>query len=136
GGASDGATCDLCTVALSHYRTHLRTVVTIARSHLLIRGSAAGSQVLVEEIDRALPRQLGRRLVIARRRVVVEAVVGAGVHELLVLDVVRLQRLLEVWPSGVDAVVEPAIVNEQRRLDLRHVFRLRLASVVRRGRRK
>src|SRR5438477_11746353 len=49
---------------------------------------ARSSQVLVEEIDRALPRQLGRRLVVARRGVVVEAVVRAGVDVLLVLLVV------------------------------------------------
>ena len=41
-------------------------------------------EVLLEEGDRALPRQLGRRLVVARRRVVVEAVLRAGIDVHLV----------------------------------------------------
>ena len=38
-------------------------------------------QVLVEEVDRPLPGKLRGRLVVARRRVVVEAVLGAGIDE-------------------------------------------------------
>ena len=44
------------------------------------------SQVLAEELDRALPGQLRGRLVVARRGVVVEAVLGARVDERLVRD--------------------------------------------------
>ena len=49
-------------------------------------------QILVEEIERALPGQLGGRFVVARRRVVVEAVIGAFV------DVARCRS--RGWPSA------------------------------------
>src|SRR5204862_2116414 len=101
--------------------------------HYLVGRPSASAQVLVEEVDRPLPRQLGRCLVVARGRVVVKAVVRAGVHELLVLLVVRLERLLEVGPARIDAIVESRVVNHQRRVDLCHVFRLRLTAVIRRG---
>src|SRR5207245_8394788 len=57
--------------------------------------AAASAEILVEELQRALPRELGRLLVVPRRRVVVEAVLRAFVDEHLVLLVVRLQRRLE-----------------------------------------
>ena len=56
------------------------------------RRPALASQVLVEERQRARPRELRGRLVVARRRVVVEAVVASRVDERLVLHAVRLQR--------------------------------------------
>src|SRR5262245_35134220 len=98
----------------------------------LIGRATVGAKVLVEEIDGSLPRQLGCRLVIAWCRVVVEAVIGAGVHELLVLLAVRLQRRLICGPSRVDAIVEAAVVNHQRSVDPRDVLGLGLAAIVRR----
>src|SRR6266567_6798912 len=42
--------------------------------------ATSAPQVLVEELDRPLPRKLGGLLVVARRRIVVEAVIRAFVH--------------------------------------------------------
>ena len=53
----------------------LRSSVFSRSTISIIVGSAA--QVLVEEVERALPGQLGGGFVVARRGVVVEAVVGA-----------------------------------------------------------
>src|SRR5437773_401405 len=67
------------------------------------RGSRAvwplPAQILVEEVERPLPRELGGGFVVARRRVVVEAVLRSLVHERLVLLAVRFQRRLERRPS-------------------------------------
>ena len=67
------------------------------------RSQALRPQVLVEERDRPRPRELGGGFVVARRRVVVEAVIRARVHVHLVLDAVRLERRLVRGPAGVDA---------------------------------
>src|SRR6476620_5723538 len=52
------------------------------------------AQVLVQEREGARPRELRGGLVVARRAVVVEAVVDVRVDECLVADAVRLERLL------------------------------------------
>src|SRR5712692_2147602 len=90
---------------------------------MLILVSPSG-EVLLEEGDRPLPGQLGRRLVVARRRVVVKAMLGAGVHVHLVLGAARLQRRLEGRPRRVDALVALGVLDQQRRLDGRHSRRL------------
>ena len=69
-----------------------------------------------------VPRELGGSLVVARRGVVVEAVLRARVDVHRVLDLVRLERRLVGRPAGVDALVVLGVVDEQRRLDLRHVL--------------
>src|SRR5215207_8934468 len=89
------------------------------------------SQVLVEERDRPLPRQLRRRLVVARRRVVVEAVLRAGIEEALVPDAGRLERLLERGPARVDALVHLGRLDQQRSLDLRNVLDVRGRTIER-----
>src|SRR5438034_5313653 len=61
-------------------------------------------QILPEEGDRPLPRQLCRRLVVARRRVVVKAVLRPRVPVHLVRDAGRSQRGLEGRPHRVDSL--------------------------------
>ena len=58
----------------------------------LVNICGSGHQVALEERERALPGQLGGGRVVARRGVVVEAVLRAGVQVHLVPDVRRLQR--------------------------------------------
>src|SRR5881397_4150097 len=55
-------------------------------------------QMLLEEGDRPLPRQLCRRLVVARRRVVVKAVLRPRILVHLVRNAGRFQRGLEGRP--------------------------------------
>jgi hypothetical protein len=74
-------------------------------------------EVFLEVRHRALPRQLGRRLLEARRRVVVKAVLGAGVEVRFVRHAVLLERGLEGRPHRVDALVVLGVVDQQRRLD-------------------
>jgi hypothetical protein len=81
--------------------------------------SSLPPDVLVEELERSLPRELRGRFVVARRRVVVEAVLRALVHEHLVLLVVRLQRRLVRRDAAFDALIVAGVVQHQRRLDLR-----------------
>ena len=69
-----------------------------------------------------MPSQFGGLLVVARRRVVVKAVVGAFVEVDLIGDVVGLKRLFVGRPSGVDAPVEAGVVNQERRLDFGDVL--------------
>src|SRR5688572_17283907 len=63
------------------------------------------SQVLLEELERARPRELRGGLVVPGRGVVVESVLRARVLVDLIAHLVRLQRGLVVGPRGVDAVV-------------------------------
>ena len=72
---------------------------------------SSAAQVLVEEIDRALPRELRGGFVVARRRVVVEAVLGALVGEGLVRLAVGLERRFVRRPSLIDARIVGGIVN-------------------------
>src|ERR1700694_6058265 len=81
------------------------------------RGSVLGLQIFVEERDGPRPGELGRGLVIARCRIVVEAVIGIRVHEHLVFHAVRLERRLKSGPAGIDAVVEARVLDQQGRLD-------------------
>src|SRR4051812_492780 len=75
------------------------------------------AQGLVQEGECARPRELRGGLVVARRAVVVEAMVDVRVDERLVADAVGLQRLLVRRPACVDALVEARVVQHQRCLD-------------------
>ena len=66
-----------------------------------------GAHVLVEPVHRALPGELGGGLVITRRRVVVEAVLGLRVDVAFVRDVVGLQRRLVRGPCLDQTGVQP-----------------------------
>ena len=61
--------------------------------------SVALSQIFVEPVQRAPPGELGGSLVVAGRRVVVKAVIGAGIHIALVRNVRGGQRRVERRPS-------------------------------------
>src|SRR5690349_2377865 len=74
-------------------------------------------QVLLEERERALPRKPRGRLVVARRRVVVEAMVRAGINVDLGFDAVRLQRGFERRDAGVGTRVFARVVREDRCAD-------------------
>src|SRR5262245_32951780 len=90
-------------------RTQPRTVTGVSAGAFPPRMSsqerASGTQVLVEEVDRALPGELRRRLIVAGCRVVVEAVLGLGIDVRFVLHLVRLERGFVRGPSRVDPLV-------------------------------
>src|SRR5687768_8023065 len=90
------------------------------------------SQVLLEKSHGALPGKLGRRLVVARRGIIVEAMLRARVLVHFVRHLRGLQRLLERRPHRVDALVVFGIVDQQGRLDLRHGRGLGRGTVERR----
>src|SRR6185503_13512387 len=96
--------------------------------------ASCSCQVLPEEGDGALPRQLRRRLVVARRGVVVEAVLRAAILVDLVAHARFLQLLLVRRIGVVDARVALSQMREDRRLDLRRLARGRCDAVVRRRR--
>ena len=78
-----------------------------------------------------LPGLFRGGLVVARRRVVVEAVIGAFVDVSLMRHVGFAERLIESRPSPRDALVELAVLRVDRRLDLGDVLGLRLRAVER-----
>src|SRR5262249_37909072 len=91
--------------------------------------------MLVEEVERPLPGELCRLLVVARRRVVVEAVLRAVVDEQLIVLLVFLERRLVGRDPLADAGVLGwiGIVQHHRRLDLRGVLRAERRTVERRA---
>ena len=93
-------------------------------------------QIFIEEVEGALPGQLGGGLVIARRSVVVEAVIGTGVNISVVGDVVGFERLFVSGPSAGDAGVQSRIVKQQRGANLGGIFGSGLRAVERPRRRR
>lgn len=111
-----------------------RRPITAARKiRLMKRGQSyatySGPQILVESIERSLPRLFRRRVVVAGRRVIVEAVVGALVDVPLVGDASSAKRRVELRPAAGDARIELRILGIDRRLDFRRVGRARLKAV-------
>ena len=84
---------------------------------------AASREVLPEMRDCALPRQLRRSFVVARRRVVVKTVLRSRVGMYLVWHAGGLERRLERGIGSIDTLIVFRQVAQQRRLDLRHAFR-------------
>src|SRR5580765_7692520 len=72
------------------------------------------SQVFVEPGERTVPRERGGVLVVARRRVVVEAVLRALVDVALVRHAGRLERFVVGGPGRGKACVHFAVMNEHR----------------------
>src|ERR1700733_14820285 len=89
-------------------------------------GAGSGAQISVEPIERPLPRFFRRGLVVARRRVVVKAVVGALIDMRLVGDASPAERRVECRPAAGDARVELRILRVDRRLDFGCVSGVRL----------
>src|SRR3984885_7392389 len=94
-------------------------------------GAASGAQIFVEPIERPLPSFFRRGLVVARRRVVVEAVVGVLVDVPLVGSAGPGESGVERRPAAGDARVELSILGVDRRLDFRCVGGVRLEAVER-----
>src|SRR5690349_14543638 len=85
----------------------------------------------LQELHRTRPSEVRRCLVVARfRSVIVEGVVRALIDEDLIVDVRGLQRILVGGDAGIDAVVEPGVVEHHLRLDLAHVVRVGLLAVI------
>src|SRR5205809_1652464 len=100
------------------------------------RVTLSGSQVLVEPLQRAPPGQLGCRFVVARRGVVVEAVIGLGIDVAFVRNIGCLQCRVVRRPRLGQTRIELAMVNQNRRLDLRNVCCWRRTTVERNSRSK
>src|SRR5579871_5912767 len=93
--------------------------------------SGATLEIFPEPGERIAPGLLGGSLVIAGRRIVVEAVVGALVDMALVRHVRGGELLVEGRPARRDARVEFAILRIDRGLDLGGVLGARLAAIER-----
>src|SRR5262245_13863902 len=78
----------------------------------------ASAQIFVEPVEGALPGELGGRFVVARRGVVVKAVLRAGIDVAFMRHMTGGERLVERRPSRRDAFVLLAVLRQQRRLDL------------------
>src|SRR6266853_619422 len=93
-----------------------------------------GAQILLEERERAAPGEVGGGFVVARGAgVVVEGVLGAGINMGAVALVAGLERRFERRDALVDVLVHLGIVQQQRRLDVRHLLGGRLGAVIRGG---
>src|SRR5579862_895822 len=96
------------------------------------RCRSRAAQVLIEERERARPGELRGGLVVARRRIVVESVLDAGIRVFLVANMVLVERLPPRGPAGIDALVDARVVDQKRRLDLCRIGGARLNAVERR----
>src|SRR5580704_9118780 len=74
-------------------------------------------EVFVEKIQGSLPSQLGRRLVVTWRCVVMETMVDALIDVHGVGHVIRLKRFLVGRPSLGNARIKRCIVKQKGRLD-------------------
>src|SRR5215467_8761450 len=90
--------------------------------------------ILVEPLQGARPCLRGRGLVIAfRRRVIEETMNRIRIDVALVPDFVLLQLGFLRRISLGQRLIESAVVDEDGRLDFRHVFRLGRATIERGG---
>src|SRR5262245_35088665 len=80
------------------------------------------TDLFVEERDRSIPCQLCCGLLEARRGVVVEPMLRAGIEMPLVLHLRGLQCRLVRGPARIDALVDFGRLDHHRRLDLRGVL--------------
>ena len=87
-------------------------------------------QIFPEMRERPLPRELRRRFVVARGRVVVEAVLCAGVGVDLMVDAGGFQRGFEGWVGGVDPLVVLGQMADEWRLDVADAGGVRRDTVV------
>ena len=94
---------------------------------------ASVHQVLLEETYRPFPGELGGVFIIAGRRIVVETVVGIGIDVGFVFLAMFFQRSFIGRPTFVNAGVQFAKMQQQRRLNLWHLFVRRLSSIKRNG---
>jgi hypothetical protein len=81
--------------------SRLEAIDGIRIDRMGIDGIGMSAQVLVEEIDGALPGQLCGSLVIARRGIVVEAVMSARIGIGGVIDMIGLQGGFKGRATGV-----------------------------------
>ncbi len=105
----------------SNYHSHKRMPAALfgglLRFQNAIRDARSG-QIFPEEIDCPRPGQIGRRLVVTHLRgVVVEGVIDAVIHEDLKVDARRLECRLVSGNAGIDALVQPRVVEQELRLD-------------------
>src|SRR5262249_29394304 len=106
--------------------------VTPRAGPIATRATAAFSgsgEVRLEEGDGTIPGELGCGFLIARGRVVVEAVLGPRIHVHLVADAARLEGGLESRPHRIDPLVALRVLDEERRLDLGDAGGLRSGAV-------
>src|SRR5688572_16413815 len=76
----------------------------------------SGFQIRRKKIERALPRQFGRGLVVTRRaRIVVEPVLCTGIHVEAVRHAAGVKRRAEVRDTGIDALVSTRVMQHHRR---------------------
>src|SRR5215467_11319405 len=87
----------------------------------MARRPSLPAEVLVQKVDGPLPGERSGRLVVARRGVVVEAVLRARVAIHRVRYAVGFERRLVGGPAGVHALVAVRVLDEKRRLDARGV---------------
>src|SRR5215467_5629228 len=95
------------------------------------------AHVLVEPLNGARPCLLGRYLVVAfRRRIIEETMNRIRINVAFEPDVVFLQLSLLRRIGLRQPLVEGAVVDEDGRLDFRHIFRIGRTTVERGGRRQ
>src|SRR5258708_28254579 len=93
------------------------------------------ARILVEPLNGARPGLCGRNLVVAfRRRVIEEAVNRIRIEVAFVADVVLLQLGFLRRIGLRQRLIEGAVVDEDRRLDLRHVLGRGRGTIERGGR--
>src|SRR5271165_5210811 len=81
------------------------------------KNASLGPKVFVEKIQGPLPSQLGRRLIVTWRCVVMETMVDALINVHGVGHVIRLKRFLVSRPSFGDACIKRCVVKQKWRLD-------------------
>jgi hypothetical protein len=67
-----------------------------------------------------------RFLVLALRRIVMEAVIHTFVNMYCVLYITLLKRRFIHWPSGIDAFIMLSVMKQERSFDFRRLLDLRL----------
>ena len=89
------------------------------------------AQILLKPCQRALPGELSRGPVIARRGIIMKAVVNTLINIGLVDFIVCLQRFFIGGSAFINAAIESGIMQQQRRFNFIDLLQRRLAAVKR-----
>ena len=86
--------------------------------------------MLLQEGDRTAPGEFGGSLVVPAAGIVIEGVIDARIDVDDVTLVIGLKRRFKIRDPGINALIKPGIMQQQRCTDRWHLRRRDLQSVI------
>src|SRR5262249_26506091 len=88
------------------------------------------AEMLLQEGDRTAPREFGGSLVVPAAGIVIEGVIDARIDVDDVTLVIGLKRRFKIRDPGINALIKPGIMQQQRCTDRWHLRRRDLQPLI------